>query len=74
MKTWSEKFNELSPEIREIGVASELQLRIQHLNFEKDRLHKRYKQSLTEINNHIVNCERELARWERKLYGFNIKQ
>jgi hypothetical protein len=43
---WSEKFNSLNPEIREIISCSETKLRIQHLNFEKTRLKKRYNQSL----------------------------
>jgi len=59
-KNWTEKFNSLSPEIRKIGSASEAQLRIQHLNLEKDRLKKRYTQSVAEINSHIKNCEKWL--------------
>ena len=38
-----------------------IKLQIQHLNFEKNRLKKRYAQSITEINSHIKNCERDLA-------------
>ena len=38
-----------------------IELQIQHLNFEKNRLKKRYAQSITEINSHIKNCERDLA-------------
>lgn len=66
-QNWSEKFNELSPEIRTIGAAAEAQLRIQHLNFEKSRLKKRYDQSIKEINDHIKNCERWLRDLEKEL-------
>jgi hypothetical protein len=66
-KNWSEKFNALSPEIRKIGSASEAQIRIQHLNFEKDRLRKRYAQSLREINEHIKNCEQWLKELEKEI-------
>jgi hypothetical protein len=64
---WSEKFNSLSPEIRTIGCAAEAQLRIQHLKFEKDRLIKRHKKSLDEINIHIKDCERRLQELEKEL-------
>jgi len=64
---WVEKFNALSPEIRKIGSASEAQLRIQHLNFEKARLKSRYSQSLAEINSHIKNCEKWLSDLEKEL-------
>ena len=63
---WSEKFNNLSPEIRKIGIAHEAQLRIQHLNFEKMRLKKRYTQSVNEINSHIKNCESWLKELEKE--------
>lgn len=64
---WTEKFNNLSPEIRKIGSASEAQLRIQHLNFEKGRLKKRYDQSIKEINDHIKNCEKWVKDLEKEL-------
>lgn len=64
---WSEIFNNLSPEIRLIGCAMEAQLRIQHLKFEKDRLKKRYSQSLIEINEHIKNCEQQLKKLEKEI-------
>lgn len=68
MKTnWSEKFNKLSPEIRKIGCASEAQLRIQHLNFEKARLKTRYQSSIDEINRHIKNCEKHLIQLEGEI-------
>lgn len=66
-KNWTEKFNSLSPEIRKIGCASEAQLRIQHLNFEKARLKKRYNKSVAEINDHIKECERWLKDLEKDL-------
>lgn len=62
MDTWSEKFNALPPEIRHIGSMCETELRIQHLNFEKDRLKKRYQQSCKEINEHIKTCKELLKR------------
>lgn len=64
---WNEKFNALSPEIRKIGCAQEAQLRIQHLNFEKSRLKKRYTQSVAEINEHIKNCEKTLVELEKEV-------
>lgn len=64
---WSERFNALGPKIRIIGCAAEAKLRIQHLNFEKSRLKKRYDQSVAEINSHIKNCERHLADLEKEI-------
>ena len=63
---WTEKFNSQSEEVRTIGQAMELQTRIQHLNFEKDRLKSRYNQSVKEINDHIKNCEQSLERLSRE--------
>lgn len=57
MTNWSEKYNALPRDVRRIGAAMESRTRIQHLNFEKERLKKRYRQSLAEINDHIKNCE-----------------
>jgi len=54
-------FNGMPLKVRKIFAAQESELRIQHLNFEKDRLKKRYRQSLAEINQHIANCEKSLA-------------
>ena len=57
---WSKKFNALPKEIRIIGAAQEAKTRIQHLNFEKDRLKTSYRQSCAKINDHIKNCEKWL--------------
>ena len=59
---WSAEFNALPKDVRTIGAAMECRTRIQHLRFEKDRLQKRHKQSLSEINEHIKSCEDALAR------------
>ena len=64
---WSVRFNSLSPEIRAIGCACEFQLRIQHLIFEKDRLKRRYLQSVAEINSHIKKCESFLRDLEKEV-------
>ena len=64
---WTEKFNNLSPEIRKIGSASEAQLRIQHLKFEKERIKKRTAQSIKEIDEHIKNCEKWLSDLEKEM-------
>jgi hypothetical protein len=57
-RDWSQEFNALPEHIRIIGAAMEVRTRIQHLNFEKDRLKRRYDQSMREINEHILNCEK----------------
>lgn len=64
---WSGKFNALPIEVRTIGAALSSQQRIQHLNFEKARLKRRYRESLAEINLHIKNCEEHLARLEKEV-------
>jgi len=64
MINWSEKFNALPDDVRRIGAGLEAHLRIQHLNFEKDRLKKNYERSLREINAHITNCKEWLKRLE----------
>lgn len=63
---WSEKFNNLSLEHRTIGSALDSKLRIQHLNFEKQRLASAYQKSLKEINAHIKQCEISLKAIENK--------
>ena len=40
----------------------ELELRIQHLDFEKSRLKSRYQASSREIKQHRDNCEKSLTR------------
>jgi len=62
MSKWSDKFNKLPDDVRHIGAAREAELRIQHLELEKERLIKRHRQSLREINDHIKNCKQWLAR------------
>jgi len=60
MTDWNQEFNDLPRDVRRIGQAMELQTRIQHLDFERDRLKKRYMQSCREIAEHRKNCERSL--------------
>lgn len=57
MSKWSDAWNELPYDIRHIGAMCEYELRIQHLQMEKNRLKKRYTQSLKEINEHIKNIQ-----------------
>lgn len=63
-RDWSAEFNALPPEVRLIGAAMEARLRIQHLQLEKKRLEKRHRESVSEINRHIKNCEDWLQRLE----------
>lgn len=62
---WNKKYNDLPYDVRVIGSVISCKLRIQHLNFEKDRLKKRYIQSIKEINLHIKNCENNLIDLEK---------
>jgi len=62
---WSDRFNALPKDIRTIGAAMEARTRIQHLGFEKDRLKKRYIQSLNEINAHLISCKKWLRELEK---------
>ena len=66
MIDWNDRFNALPKDVRVIGSAMEAQTRIQQLNFEKDRLRVRYKQSMKECNDHIRNCEKWLADLEKR--------
>lgn len=66
-KEWGDKYNALPIADRVIGSAMDCLTRIQHLNFEKDRLKRRYQQSIKEINDHIKNCERGLIELEKEL-------
>lgn len=73
MKTyWSEKFNNLSYDTRKIGAAMELQLRIQHLEGEKERLQTRHRQSIKEINEYILNCRDSLDKLELENQGLQV--
>lgn len=66
MSKASDAFNALPYKERLIGAMSECELRIQHLEFEKKRLKKRYATSIEEINEHIQNVEMELRRKEKE--------
>ena len=57
-KYWSDKFNKLPIEIRNIACASSAYENINYLVREKQRLKKRYNQSVKEINEHIKNIEK----------------
>jgi len=57
MSKWSDKFNALPREIRDIGCMCQTEMRIQQLGMERARLIRRYHQSLKEINEHIKNLE-----------------
>lgn len=52
-----EEYNSLPFNILKLNAILEVRTRIQHLLFEKDRLTRRYKESLKQINSHIKNCE-----------------
>lgn len=62
MSEWSDKFNALPYEIRNIATMCEAETRIQMLNMEKKRLKKAYRSSLSEINAHISNIQKFLDR------------
>lgn len=44
-------------EVKALVQRRECEVRIQHLNFELDRLKRRYRQSRAEIDSHKKNCE-----------------
>jgi hypothetical protein len=52
-KYWTEAFNNLPDETRNIACAVSAYDNIRYLEREKTRLEKRYKQSINEINEHI---------------------
>ena len=62
MSKYSDDFNELPFEVRKIAAKVMLQYQIRDLGFEKERLKKRYNQSLKEINEKIKYCELDLVR------------
>ena len=64
-RDWSKEFNALPEEVRIIGSALELKIRMQHLLIEKDRIKKRYRQSLREIDDHTKNCKEWLVGLEK---------
>ena len=53
-------------DVAKIMQKRECELRIQHLNFELDRLKRRYQQSRAEIVSHKQNCEKSLAKLGEK--------
>lgn len=58
---WSARFNALPESIRTIGVAMELRTRIQQLAMEKRRLKAHYQRAVSEVEEHMKNCELYLA-------------
>ena len=62
MSVWSDKWNKLPIEIRKVGSMCETEMRINQLEIEKDRLKRRYEQSVGEINAHI----RSLQDWIKR--------
>jgi len=64
MRNWSKEFNALPIEIRTICCAIECLTRIQQLHLEKERLVRRYHQSISEINEHISACEMSLLEFD----------
>jgi hypothetical protein len=52
---WAEAFNALDDHARTIGVAMEIKVRLQHLQFERERLKKAYDRSLDDIRAHEKN-------------------
>jgi len=62
MSKWTDEWNKLPYEIRHIGSMCGAEMRINQLEMEKDRLKRRYDQSLKEINEHIKNLEDWITR------------
>jgi len=62
MSKYSERFNALPFEIREIACNLMLESQIRDLYLERGRLKKRYDTSRKEINEKIKYCERELEK------------
>jgi len=60
MSEWSDQWNAMPIKYRKIGSMIETQMRINQLHKEKDRLEKRYRQSVREVNDHIGNLKRSL--------------
>ena len=53
MGKWADRFNELPDDMRLIAAMNEAQMRVNQLLMERDRLQKRYRQSVREVNAHI---------------------
>jgi hypothetical protein len=60
MSKWSDEFNKLDYNIRYICAMVNAEMRIQQLNFEKQRLIKRHRKSIREINAHIKNIREDM--------------
>ncbi len=60
MSKHSDAFNALSFEVRSICSGVIVETRINQLRIEKNRLKRRYLQSMKEINEHIKNLEKYL--------------
>lgn len=50
-------------EVIDILCRMDMRLRIQHLNFEKDRLKRRFNKSLKEINRDLKHCRQDLCKY-----------
>jgi len=62
MKPWREAFNSSPDEVRKVGCAMDIQTRLQHLHFERQRLKEAYDSSLRKIREHEVNLLSDLRR------------
>ena len=59
-KPWVDAYNALPDMDRKIGQAMEIKVRLQHLDFERDRLKSAYDRSLADIRAHEKNLLRSL--------------
>jgi len=66
MNKWSDKFNALPRDIRDIGYMCQTEMRINQLEMEKTRLIMRHHQSLNEINEHIKNLKQWIKDHEKE--------
>jgi len=66
MNKWSDKFNALPRDIRDIGCMCQTEMRINQLEMEKTRLIMRHHQSLNEINEHIKNLKQWIKDHEKE--------
>ena len=53
MSKWSDEWNKLSKDIREIGSKVEAEMRINQLMMEEDRVTKHYRKHMKDIEAHI---------------------
>lgn len=61
----SQAYNRMPEEARVIAGRVIAETRIQHLNFEKERLRKAYERQIGEINKHIRGIEQFLIKGDR---------